>query len=239
MNIGLSRAANLKQEITFYTENYPPANFVDNGEMKGITIESLKLMWNKMSQQEQNIFVVPWARGYRNALLEPNTALFTMSRTEERETLFKWLGPLFQSRHVLIAKKSKNIKAASVHDLFQFRVATIRGDISEISLQKMGYPELNMAKVTELERAFYMMQSDRVELLMVSIHGFQHLMERLGGDASHYEQVWHVNTVGNYIAFNRNIPDVIIEKYRKAFEETEKERREIRVKYGMPRILSD
>lgn len=229
----------LEGKITFYSENYPPANFVQEGELKGITIESAKLMWQKLSMKEQPIYMVPWARGYRNTLLTPNSALFTMSRTEERENLFKWLGPLFQSRHMLIAKKSKNIKVSNLGELFQYNVATIRGDISEMSLQKIGYPELNMAKVTELERAFYMMQSDRVELLMVSIHGFTHLTEKLGVNADLYEHVWHVNTVGNFIAFNKDTPDSIIERYRLVFEETEKERGEIRVKYGMPRSLSN
>lgn len=237
INFELRSEEDLEGKVTFYSENYPPANFVQEGEVKGITIESAKLMWQKLGMKEQPIYMVPWARGYRNTLLNPNTALFTMSRTDERETLFKWLGPLFQSRHVLIAKKSKNIKVSNLGELFQYRVATIRGDISEISLRKIGYPELNMAKVTELERAFYMMQSDRVELLMVSIHGFTHLTEKLGVDPSHFEHVWRVNTVGNFIAFNKNTPDSVIEAYKTVFEQTEKERGEIRVKYGMPRDL--
>ena len=155
----LSAWSSDQEPVTFYTENYPPANFVANGMLQGITVDSLKLMWQEMGLPEHDINIVPWARGYKNTLSAPNTALFTMSRTNAREPLFKWVGPLFKSVHVLMAKKSSNIKINNVGDLFDYRVATIRGDISEISLQQIGYPDYNLAKVNELSRAFFMMQS--------------------------------------------------------------------------------
>jgi polar amino acid transport system substrate-binding protein len=81
-------------QVTFYTESYPPANYMENDKLVGISVESLKLMWANLGMSEQNVFLVPWARGYRNVLKTPNSALFTMSRTYAREHLFKWVGPL-------------------------------------------------------------------------------------------------------------------------------------------------
>jgi len=217
------------EPITFYTENYPPANFYAGDQLKGITIDSLRLMWQEMTEPEPQVMLVPWARGYRNTLSKPNTALFTMSRTPARE-------PLFKSVHVLMAKKSKNIKISNLGELFNYRVATIRGDISEISLQQIGYPDHNMAKVTELTRAFYMMQSDRVDLMMVSIHGFEHLTRQLKVNADSYESVWIVNEIGNYIAFNIQTPDSVIDKYQKAFSATAKQRDVIKQHYRLSKL---
>lgn len=223
-------------KITFYTEMYPPANFMKNGQLQGITIDSLKLMWQHMAMPEQDIAVVPWARGYKNTLSNPNTALFTMSKTQAREPLFKWVGPLFKSVHVLMAKKSSKVKIENLGDLFNYRVATIRGDISEISLQQIGYPDYNMAKVSDLSRAFYMMQTNKVDMLMVSIHGFEHLVRQMNVDIDDYEKVWTVNTVGNYIAFNLDTSDQIIKQYQDALDATAKERVKVKQKYDLSKL---
>ncbi|WP_339720390.1 ABC transporter substrate-binding protein [uncultured Paraglaciecola sp.] len=223
-------------QVTFYTESYPPANFMKDNKLAGISIDSLKLMWADLGLPEQNVLMVPWARGYRNVLKTPNTALFTMSRTPAREKLFKWVGPLFKSVHVLMAKKSANLKFENLADVLSYKVATIQGDVSEISLLEIGFPDFNLAKVTDLERAFLMMQKGRVDMIMVSIHGFQHLTKLLKADPAEYEQVWQVNEIGNYIAFNLDTPDFVIQGYQQAFENVAEQRRLIKEKYALPKI---
>lgn len=228
------KTANLP-EITFYAEDFAPANYMENDVFVGITVDSLKLIWTDLNLPTQDVTIVPWTRGYRNVLKTPNTALFTMSKTPAREHLFKWVGPLFSSVHVLMAKKSASLKFDNLGDVLNYRVSTIQGDISEISLQQIGFPDFNMAKVQNLERAFIMLQSDRVDMMMVSIHSFQHLAARLNADASKYEQVWTVNDVGNYVAFNKQTPDKVIEAYQKALGNVKKEQVLIKQKYSLPK----
>jgi polar amino acid transport system substrate-binding protein len=55
-----------------------------------------------------DIKIWPWARGYETALKEKNTVLFSTTRTEARENLFKWVGPIMPSRIVLVAKKTEH-----------------------------------------------------------------------------------------------------------------------------------
>lgn len=221
------------QEITFYTEVYPPANFVENNELKGITVDTLKAIWRELKQPEQFINIVPWVRGYRNTLNNPNSALFTMSRTPPRENLFKWVGPIFNSTHVLITKKSNQFKFSNLSQIFQYRVAAVRGDISEISLQQIGFPEQNMAKVSELKLAYKMMETGRVDMIVVTIHGFHHLAQQLNFDANEYENVWQVNKYENHIAFNINTPDSIITQYKDALDKLHKEHLLIKQKYQL------
>jgi polar amino acid transport system substrate-binding protein len=227
---------NTLPKITFYTEFYPPANYMENDKLVGISVDSLRLIWAEQGISEQPILLVPWARGYRNVLKTPNTALFTMSRTPAREDMFKWVGPLFNSVHVLMAKKTSGLKFDNFGDVLNYRVATVQGDISQISLQQIGFPESNMAKVTDLERAFVMMKLGRVDMMMVSIHGFQHLTKLLNVDSSNFEQVWQVNQIGNYIAFNLQTPDKVIESYQKAFENVADKRTLIKQEYYLPEI---
>lgn len=221
------------QEITFYTEIYPPANFVENNELKGITVDTLKAIWRELKQPEQYINIVPWVRGYRNTLNNPNSALFTMSRTPPRENLFKWVGPIFHSTHVLITKKSNQFKFAKLSDIFKYKVAAVRGDISEISLNQMGFPEQNMAKVSELKLAFKMMATGRVDMIVVTIHAFHHLAQQLNFDATDYENVWQVNKFANYIAFNIETPDSLITQYQETLDKLSQEHQLIKKKYEL------
>jgi len=222
------------ESITYYTENYPPANFIENGEPKGISIDTLKALWKHLKKPEQEIFFVPWVRGYRFTLDKSNTALFTMSRTPAREKLFKWVGPLFNSTHVLIAKKSKKLQFSTLGQTFYHKVATVEGDISEISLQQIGFPAYNMAKVAEAKQGFIMMQSDRVDMIALSIHGFYHLAKELNFNPNDYVQVWRINKIGNYIAFNINTPDSVITELQQAFNNIEAERTSIKKRYELP-----
>ncbi len=82
-------------DLIYMAEDYAPANYLENGKLKGISVQILKLMWEKMGYPEQQVVVYPWARGYFYIKTKKNHVLFTMSRTKEREKLFKWVGPIF------------------------------------------------------------------------------------------------------------------------------------------------
>ena len=70
----------------------------------------------KREKIEFTLEVFPWARGYKMALNEPNTALYSTTRTPERETLFKWVGPLASNDWVMFGKKGTKIKLNNLED---------------------------------------------------------------------------------------------------------------------------
>lgn len=219
--------------LSYYTENYPPANFVQNGQLQGASIETLKLLWSGLGIPEQNIYLVPWARGYKRLQEEDNAVLFTMSRSDSRKPLFKWVGPVFVSDHVLVSKRDFNGQIKTVGDAFLHDVSTIRGDISEISLIQLGYPVERLVKVTALQQALELLNANRVNLMMVSKQGLYHLLKQNQQTPDDYKIVWNVNSIGNYYAFNRNVPDAVINKLQQVFDQLSKERKMIRAKYNL------
>ena len=78
------------------------------------------------------------------------------------------------------------------------------------------------------------MQSDRVDMIALSIHGFYHLAKELKFDPKEYVQVWKINKIGNYIAFNNKTPDRFISTFQQAFDEIEGERSKIKQRYELP-----
>lgn len=97
-------------DIAWYTEEYPPWNYTENGELKGYYVDVLLDLWKQVgiNKTKEDIKVIPWARGYHYLKTDPNTALFSMARTEEREKLgILWVGPLETNKRTAIFAKKK------------------------------------------------------------------------------------------------------------------------------------
>ena len=116
------------EDLIYMAEDYPPANYLEDGKITGVSVEILKLIWEKMECPEKPIMIVPWGRGYRLVKTEPNHVLFSMSRTKE------WVGPIFTARHVLVGLEDKNYQLDKLDDAKPFRIGTIKQDIGECVL---------------------------------------------------------------------------------------------------------
>ena len=110
---GISHA----QNITLVTENYPPFQIKESGKPpQGFAIELVEAM-KKYAGINEKIEVYPWARAYNMALIKPNTFIFSLARTKEREDLFKWIGDYFMATTAIYALKSRtDIVITSLED---------------------------------------------------------------------------------------------------------------------------
>ena len=108
-------------DISYYTEDYPPFNFVQDGKKTGFAVDILLKMFENLQLKKtiKDIKVVPWARGYNDVQKKTNVCLFTMTKTEARvkEHGFRWVGPVTSLNSVLIGKTSQKIKISSMEDV--------------------------------------------------------------------------------------------------------------------------
>lgn len=230
----LSNANEITAEsITYYTEVYPPSNYLENDQLVGLSVETLKRMWQEMHIAEQKIHLVPWARGYRNTLNNPNSMLFTMARTPERENLFKWVGPLYHAEHVLLARADFKESISDIHQAFKYTIAAIKNDVSEITLLEQNFPEDNIARITQLRQAILMLENRRIDLMIISRSSIQSLIDEHGLSIKNFKIIYSVNKVGNYYAFNKSTPNSLITQYQQVFDSIEAERNAINAKYGV------
>lgn len=221
------------EKITYYTEVYPPSNYLENNQLVGLSVETLKLMWQKMQIAEQKIHLVPWARGYRNTINNPNSMLFTMARTPEREALFKWVGPLYHAEHVLLARADFTESISSIQQAFKYTVAAIKNDVSEITLLEQNFPEENIARITQLSQAILMLENGRLDLMIISRTSIQSLIDEHDLSFENFKIIYSVNKVGNYYAFHKSTPESLISQYQQAFDSIAAERQAINAKYGV------
>jgi polar amino acid transport system substrate-binding protein len=220
-------------DLKYYCEDLPPSNYLEGGVLKGASAETLRLVWKKMGLAEQPIRVVPWARGYEIALKERNAVLFSMSRTAEREALFKWAGPIFTVRSVLLGLSGRDIRLSSIEDARKYAVGVVKDDVMEPFLQARGFGGKNLQSVSGLDVNFEKLELGRIDLIAHSLNTFDKFIEMRSLDPKRYEVYLVVSVNRNYYAFNRETSDGIVADFQRAFDASSAERKAILARYGL------
>ncbi|WP_367989015.1 substrate-binding periplasmic protein [Vibrio sp. NTOU-M3] len=205
-------------ELTFITEEYPPYNYVENGRTQGIAVDLLleasEVAGTPLKREE--ILVQPWARGYRSTLVKNNTVLFSTTRTELREHLFQWVGPLSDTRIVVLAKKSLGAKIISPVDLAKFRIGVIRDDVGEQLLLELGVPRNSMVESSHAEILANQLYKGRTDLWAYEENVAKWWLSQAGYDLNQFEVVYVLQQGELYYAFNANISEEIVASLQNA-----------------------
>lgn len=198
------------------TEDWVPYQFEKDGKLTGVSVDLLVLLLERTGSQQgrKDIKKYPWARGYRLLQAEENTILFSTTRTEEREDLFKWVGPIFQNSTFLIAKKSREINITSAEQLKAYRIGTILNDASELFMTRLGFTldqlDRNINSIDNIKK----LNIDRIDFVVSGWTAFVNDARSLGLNPDLYETVFEVDSSDVYYAFNRKTPAWIIEKFQ-------------------------
>ncbi|WP_415903619.1 hypothetical protein ACMXYR_08070 [Neptuniibacter sp. QD29_5] len=126
--------------IQFLTHNLKKSVYKDySGAIRGIehagrrafNLELVRAM-SDLRKKPFNPVEVPFLRGVDLVKQGPNYAIFNISRNEERENQFKWVGPL-QSDSVQFFKNTRYTKQLSSYLEFteEVRVCVLRGSRHE------------------------------------------------------------------------------------------------------------
>ncbi len=130
------------EHLTILTENLPPLNYIRDDKLVGPSVEIVQEIQKRVGSTAR-IQVMPWARAYKIALEQENVVLFGTTQTKERENVFKWVGALSTKRDILLARKNRNIRLASLEDAKIFsRIGTLRDDTRERLLLSHGFSNL-------------------------------------------------------------------------------------------------
>jgi len=215
-------------DINWYTEEYPPFNYVENGKKTGFAIDILIKMFEKLNLNKtvKDIAIVPWARGYNDVQKKTNVCLFTMTKTEERVKNhgFKWVGPVSSTNQVLLALKKMNLKINDVTDLNKYRACTIREDVAEQTLVGLGYSFNSVDRTSNVLSIIKKLVSDRCHIWAYGKIASQWLIKQHNYNPDDFETVYSMTEKKYmYYAFNKNTPDSVILPLQKAFDELKKE----------------
>lgn len=207
----------LSTELTILTENLPNLNYIEKGELVGLSVDIVKEIQKRIGSHEQ-IRVFPWARAYSLALKEKNVVLFSITLTEARKDQFKWICPLVTKRDILVARKDSGIAINSLEDAKKVkRIGTIRDDSKEQLLKSLGFT--NLEPVSNEQKNVKKLMLGRIDLWVNKQPGLKTVCDLAEVDYNQLEEVFHLRKRDLCIAFSKNTSDAIVLKWKNAFNE--------------------
>ena len=104
-------------ELRFLTVEEPPTNYLENGEVVGTSVDLVRELARRLDETI-DIELLPPARAILVANTTANRILFTAALTEARkEQGYHAIGPVITRKHVLYARKGRNLQLAKLDDL--------------------------------------------------------------------------------------------------------------------------
>lgn len=120
------------------TENWPPF-ILQEKEVAGIVTKNVRDIL-KYSNIDYAINIYPWARSFHLATTTPNTLIYSIYRTKERESKFHWFCPIYKSTPIHVYKlASNNLNIDSLAPLKKGIVGIMRGDNSHNYFLQKGF----------------------------------------------------------------------------------------------------
>ncbi|WP_245904627.1 substrate-binding periplasmic protein [Billgrantia lactosivorans] len=215
-------AAGGLEELTFITEEYPPYNYRQNDRLEGISVELLERIFAETDTtlSREDVLYYPWARGYDTALSEPGTVLFSTTRTEQRESLFQWVGPIATDRVTLIARRDSDIRLSDIEDVIagDYRIAVIREDIGAQRLQEAGVPESQVQAAISNVSALRMLERGRVDLWAYGEDVAFWLMQEEGLPTTDFVPALTISESDLYYALHRDTDRRLVDRMQAALE---------------------
>ena len=206
--------------LVIYTENYPPLNYEEIGEAKGLSVDLLLEMFvrAKIPKERFDVVVVPWARGYTETQRRPNTILFSTVRTPAREKLFNWVGPIGISRMVLLARRDRNIDVADGANFNNYKYGLVQHSRGDQAMREAGTNPDQFIYLNSPLSAAHMLARGRVDAWAFERIVSFWVLQKLGYKAQDFKVIYAFDKYQYYFAFNPETDPELIAKLQTALD---------------------
>ena len=188
-------------DLNLLTDNHPPLHFQQGGELVGFGVDVVQALAQRTGDRI-HLQQLPFLRALHIAASEPDTAVFTVLRTAERDDLYQWVGPLLDVETALYSADSSRQPVRSLLEAGSHgAIAVPRKWLAYNYLQKQGLDNLygvetpeQMMRLARLGRADYVV-ADTLSVAALARE------EGLPPGQLHYQIP--LMQQGSYIAFSR------------------------------------
>lgn len=222
-------SADIKAEsLSIVTNEFPPFQIVEGETVSGYTTEIVKHVVENAGLIGE-IKAYPWARAYKMSLKEPNTLIYSIVRSPERESTFKWIGSIAPyDVYFWKLKKRKDIRIHNIEDAKKYMCgAMINGSKASILL-KHGFIEgrnleLGDSDIDNLRKLY----AGRIDLMLYDSTSFRYSALKEKKNLDDVEKLIKVEGISNelFLAASLGTPDRVVSKLRhslEAFKKTNK-----------------
>lgn len=200
--------------VVLLTENFPPYNMAINGKnfaqednIDGIAVDIVREMFKRAGIQYSMTLRFPWDRIYKLALEKPGYGVFVTARLPERETLFKWVGPIGPDDWVLLGKTDSSITLNSLEEAKQYKVGAYKGDAIAEHLVEKGLEPITALRDTENAKK---LMAGQIDLWATGDPAGRYLAKQEG--ISGLKTILRFDSAELYLALNKDVPDEVVQK---------------------------
>jgi len=219
--------------LRIITEEFYPFNYLDeNDRITGQSTEVVAGILDRLNQKA-NIEMMPWSEGYNIVLSEPGGVLYSATRTDERENLFKWVGPVASYDYMLYAKNGSGIGINSLEAAKKVgSIVVVRDDARHQFLEMNGFENLILCEKNN--ECLNQLMAGKAELWLGSSVDAERIAVEGGFIPLDLEAVYPVRSVEMYLAFNPATTDDVINKWQDALDSMKRDGTydNILLKYG-------
>ncbi|GLU41978.1 ABC transporter substrate-binding protein [Pseudomonas sp. NBRC 100443] len=206
--------------MVLLTENFPPYNMAINGKnfaqednIDGIAVDIVREMYKRAGIKYSMTLRFPWERIYKLALEKPDYGVFVTARLPERESAFKWVGPIGPDDWVLLARGDSPIALKSLDEAKKYRVGAYKGDAMAEYLAEHGFePALALRDQENAGK----LQKGEIDLWASGDPAGRYLAKQVG--VSGLKTVLRFNSDQLYLALNKETPDEVVRKLQAALD---------------------
>lgn len=214
-------------EITIVTENQPPLQYTQNDiVVDGLAYDLITCALKKLGISAP-IHSYPWARSYNLALTQENVLIFSLTRTKEREELFKWVDTIHVLTDYLWSMKDNiNVQGKTTpEEISKFKTGVQRDDQQYHFLKKWGLNEgKGLAVVPTQDLAIKMLYAKRIDFIMESEILMKPRVAELGLDSNYIVKNVCLGEMGGgvFFAFSKQTSDSLVSVFKQTFLEMRK-----------------
>jgi len=226
--LGLNQTSPMGK-LVYIIDQYPPFNFQEDGKFKGISIDLLEKMLNRMDSNlnRSSIQLLPWSQGYQTALKERNTVFLSVARLPEWDSLFKWVGPISPTKTVVFAMKDRPVRITSSRDANKYKIGVVHNSAEQLLLTRVGVNAKNVVQEEDDNIIIKMLRSGSPDIdawARAELPGIWQL-NKSGIISKDYEIVYELgDEVELYYAFNKETPDSLVQEFQGALNLTKQEK---------------
>lgn len=212
------------------TEEFPPYNLTENGRITGFSTEVVEAVLRETGVAAP-IQSMPWARAYDIALKGENVLIYSITRTTQREKLFKWVGVVAPSDWYLFARRGSGVTLTRLEDAKAYRTATVNEDAGEQYLVANGFAlGRQLQSSNKYESNYEKLRLGRVDLWVANDLVAHYLSRRAGDEPTQVlERALPLPDLGGsdglYMAFSLRTPDSTVERFRRGLEAVKRDGR--------------
>lgn len=204
--------------LQFMTENQPPLNYVDNGQVAGISTAVIGEMLRRAHIRGQ-FTVLPWARAYVLTQQRADTCIYSTVRSTEREALFRWVGPISSNQWALYAGPQFKGRLSGLDDARPYRIGGTLRDAKSDYLRAQGFTRLELVADEELNAR--KLAAGHLDLWIAAMGRAQTLIDTL--DLKGVRPLLVIGHSDQYVACNPGVRPELIEAMNAALASMRKD----------------